>query len=375
MNLALAGSLAVFAAGAEPAASEEDAKCAIEEAFEEEAAETPAAPDPVDSLSYGAPAARASSNPDMSVILDVSGGASTRALPTTGAHDAARRGFSLRQLEMFLGSNVGPGFRLESQIVFGLFGVEVEEAFGTTLALPGGLQARAGQFLTRFGRINGTHPHSWKFDDQPLAVGRMFGPEGARGVGVELSWLLPLPWFVTATGSAVGAPGIETEAPEDLMATVRLEQFVEPDRDLGLLFGLSYATSPNGTGAGNRTEVYGADLYLRLRPSGDPDRSAHAIQIEAFFRTEQLPGDVVQDAAGYAQYVWSMNPSWETGFRGEWASGDTNRETVQLTYYPSHFSRLRLLGARHDAPALGGVDLSAHVSLELLIGAHGAHAY
>ena len=57
------------------------------------------------------------------------------------------------------------------------FGVEVEEAYLTTLALPANLQVRASQFLTRFGRLNSTHPHAWDFTDQPLVNGRFFGGE------------------------------------------------------------------------------------------------------------------------------------------------------------------------------------------------------
>ena len=55
---------------------------------------------------------------------------------------------------------VDPYFRFDSNLVFSQFGVEIEEAYATTLDLPANLQVRAGQFLTRFGRINATHPHA-----------------------------------------------------------------------------------------------------------------------------------------------------------------------------------------------------------------------
>ena len=74
--------------------------------------------------------------------------------------------------------------------------------YGTEYAaplLPHSLQARAGQFLTRFGRLNPTHPHTWDLVDQPFALGRVFGSEGNRGAGVELSWLTPLSWYGAAT--------------------------------------------------------------------------------------------------------------------------------------------------------------------------------
>ena len=49
-----------------------------------------------------------------------------------------------------------------------------------------------------FGRINAMHPHVWDFADAPLVNGRLLGPDGLRGVGAQISWILPLPcWSVT----------------------------------------------------------------------------------------------------------------------------------------------------------------------------------
>ena len=61
--------------------------------------------------------------------------------------------------------------------------VELEEAFMTTRSLPKGLQLKAGQFLTEFGRINPTHPHAWAWLDQPIINTRVFGPDGMRAPG------------------------------------------------------------------------------------------------------------------------------------------------------------------------------------------------
>ena len=147
-------------------------------------------------------------NPQISVILDVAGAYfSDDDNLQSGAHDPTETGFNLQQLEFAVGANVDPYFRFDANLVFGLFGVELEEAYGTTLALPLGLQVRFGQFLTRFGRINATHPHSWDFADQPFAVGRNFGAEGSRGLGVEASWLTPLPWYVELVASTTNANG------------------------------------------------------------------------------------------------------------------------------------------------------------------------
>ena len=54
------------------------------------------------------------------------------------------------------------------------------------------LSYREEPHAPRFGRHNPTHPHAWDFIDQPFVMTRMFGGEGNRGLGLELSWLTPL---------------------------------------------------------------------------------------------------------------------------------------------------------------------------------------
>src|SRR5690606_29230460 len=93
-------------------------------------------------------------------------------------------------------SSIDPYFRFDSSILLGLFGLEIEEAYGTTLALGAGFQARVGQYLTAFGRANPTHVHQWNFVTQPLIIGKFFGGESLRGLGAELSQVVPLPWYV-----------------------------------------------------------------------------------------------------------------------------------------------------------------------------------
>jgi hypothetical protein len=93
--------------------------------------------------------------PNLSLILDTAFAAFGGGAPDQrGAHDPSRTGFNLQQLELHASAAVDPFFRFDANLVFALFGVEIEEAYVTSLALPGGLQARAGQFLTRFGRRN-----------------------------------------------------------------------------------------------------------------------------------------------------------------------------------------------------------------------------
>ncbi len=405
MRRLLATPLLLVALGASPlsAAEPEDAPVeltpeeleALEAGLDADAASAPPPADaPPAPHTHAGPVGN--SNPDISLILDTALAVFDGPPRQTGAHDPQATGFTLQQLEMHIAANVDPYFRLEANLVFAEFGVEVEEAYGTTLALPADLQLRAGQMLTRFGRINPTHPHAWSFVDQPLVNGKLFGGEGSRGLGVELSWLAPLPWFVELVGSAThatgaccarsfyGADDLGVESPADLLYTAAVKQFFALSREWSVAWGLSGQFGPNATGNGNRTEIYGTDLFIHFRPTHSPDRACVSLQIEALYRTRQTPGDRLEDFGGYGQLVWTIDPTWELGARHEYVAGvaddpldpewdaDRQRSTVQATFYPSHFSRLRLQGSRAFGDA---VTWSGMLALELLIGAHGAHSF
>lgn len=343
-----------------------------------------------------------SMNPNIALILDASAAwfsEPDEAVAQAGAHDPGETGVNLQQLELHMDSLVDPFFRLDANLVFSQFGVEVEEVFATTLSLPAGLQVRGGQFLTRFGRLNPSHPHSWNFADQPLVNGKFFGGEGSRGLGVEASWLTPLPWFAEVVASAGQADGaccarsfwgstdLGVRGPDDFVVTTALKQFFDLGVDLSALWGLSAQLGPNASGHGNRTEIYGTDLYVRYRPTASAGRAALSWQTEAMLRTRQVPGDALEDWGLYSQLVWNIDKRWEVGARWEQVEGvqddpldpewvkPRRRTTVQWTFYPSHFSRLRLQGSRDDPPWRKDPTHAVFLALEVLIGAHGAHTF
>ena len=310
-----------------------------------------------------------------------------------GEHDPTQTGFALQQLELHMDSNVDPYARLDANLIFSDEGVELEEAYLTTLALPGNLQVRAGQFLFRLGRTNPTHPHAWAFADQPLVNGKFLGGEGARGPAVELSWLVPLPWFVelvTAVSEAsseccsrsfLGEDGPVIDGPDDLLYTPRIEQFFALGDDWSLLVGTSGQFGPSGPET--RTQILGGDLYLRWRPVDSVSRTAVSLQIEGMTRRREVDGDTIQDHGGVATLLWDIDPNWQVGGRHELVTGlpddpldpdwtqTRQRSTAQVTWMPSHFSRLRLQGSHTQPDGVTAVILA----VEVLIGAHGAHTY
>lgn len=112
-----------------------------------------------------------------------------------GGHDPKRRGFTLQQAELSLSGVVDPYFSAQTHIVFLEDDVELEEAYVTSTALPGALELKAGYYLTEFGRINPSHPHSWHWIDQPIIASRLMGEDGLRAAGARIAWLLPTRWY------------------------------------------------------------------------------------------------------------------------------------------------------------------------------------
>jgi hypothetical protein len=337
--------------------------------------------------------------PDISLVLDVAAaGFSQQDNLQTGDHDPKVNGFNLQQLEMTLGKAVDPYFRLDANLVFGEGGVEVEEAYATTLALPANLQVRAGKFLTRFGRLNPTHPHAWDFVDQPFAIGRLFGSEGNRGLGAEVSYLTPAPFFLELVGSVtnadgegsarsfIGAADHPVESPTDLQGTLAAKEFFELSPNWSLATGQSLATGPNGTAGDKRTNIIGVDVYLKYRPITHASDTVVAMQSEWMYRRRQVPDRIATDVSGYAYLTWRFTKRWGVGGRYEYGSGDADdldpawtsarhRATAAVTFWPTEFSRLRLQSSVDIPTWLSDPIWATFLAAEFSIGAHAAHKF
>jgi hypothetical protein len=335
-----------------------------------------------------------------------------------GDHDPLQRGFTLPNAEIVLNGAVDPYFTGVANVVFKLdedneTSVELEEMYLQTSSLPWNLQVKGGQYLTEFGRINQQHPHAWDFVDQPLIIGRMFGPEGLRNPGTRLSWLLPLPFYSELLGSVQNSQGDTAfpfrNAEDELFGRTPIDRNVRGPGDLlyaprwvssfdlsdsqTVVAGLSGAFAPNASGRSNYTQVYGGDVYWKWKPSwqsgGFPFVS---FQTEALGRRYEagasngLPHETLYDWGLYSQALYGFTQRWVAGLRSDWVSGDTGafkddenradrfRASPNLTFYPTEFSKLRLQ-YNYDHGQLLGDDSSVWVQVEFLLGEHAAHKF
>ena len=317
----------------------------------------------------------------------------------TGEHDPHQTGFNFQQLEMRVAGSMDGVMRLDAAVVFGDHGVEIEEAYATTLGIPFGLQLRAGKMLHRFGRINRRHPHAWDFVDQTLMVGKFMGPESGRGLALELSWTAPTPWHLVLVVSGAeatdeccarsfyGDDGSPFQDPRDALITAAIEQAAELGPDWRFEWGLSVQSGPNASGPDRRTEIYGTDVMLRWRPRAGDGAQALTLQAEYAHRRRNTPTRPLADHALYAQLVYQHDAHWQFGGRYEWVSGladdpldpewvtGRHRASLQASYRPSHFAQLRLQGNADVPRWLDEPVFGVMLALEVQVGTHGEHGH
>lgn len=342
-----------------------------------------------------------------------------------GDHDPKVRGFTMPNSELSLDGAVDPYFKGFSNIVFkidsaGETGVELEEAYVITTALPANLQLKFGQYFAEFGRQNNQHPHAWAFVDAPLVLVKMFGPDGLRSQGMRLSWLLPTPFYTEAIIGVMNGTGPTTssfrspDSPEihggvaddknvggigDLLIVPRINTSFDISDTQTLVLGASGAFGSNNSGPSARTRVYGVDGYWKWKPAtaeaGFPFLS---LQAEAMTRSYDaakrvslaapsviLPNEVLKDRGSYAQVLWGIKPRIVAGLRGDWSTGDKGsfdsvlradrtRVSPNFTWYPTEFSKVRVQYNFDDRKGVG-TDHSVWLQFEFLLGAHAAHKF
>lgn len=288
-----------------------------------------------------------------------------------------------QELELGLQSVIDPYARADMFISFAPGGVDVEEAYLTTLALPAGFQVRAGKFYSPFGRLNQQHPHVWDFVDAPLAMDRLLSANTLKGPGLDVAWLAPLPWFVELhLAGQTSRPSFIEEDRRTLVA--RLQQFFDVGDGTTLGLGLSGARIQEPLPGASR-EVGGVDLMLKLRPT--ITRSYLVFQGELFTRRMSGTEEAGTATGGFMQAVFRDGPFYAYGLRGELApaavpgttlvrpgSGTERRVSALAEWLPSEFQRLRAQVAWDHLPdGRDGFEGTLHI--EFVIGAHGAHPF
>jgi hypothetical protein len=327
------------------------------------------------------------------------------------------RGFSLREVELALSGAVDPYFDVWATFGIGDGAIEAEEVYVQTRRFLPGTQVKFGQFFSGVGYLNRQHRHQWDFVDAPLPYTELFGSNLGE-VGVQVTWL-PATRVYTQVGfeALQGDNGLIANQLADQYSGTLEETpgprlftgFAKMSPDLGyantLQAGISIGRSRSHQEVDPQENVYdgtawffGTDWIWRYdsaRPYGEGDVT---VQGEYIYRSKTL--DVVsvadlQDTSSqqdglYAQVVYGVRPRWTLAGRIDVAGlrnhiealtttmdlGATTRYSVNATFNPTEFSRLRVQYNHAHVPGDSRTRFNqVYVQFQMSLGVHGAHAF
>lgn len=321
---------------------------------------------------------------------------------------ATTKGFNLESAELFIFAPVDPYFNLYATLPVKEDGIELEEAYFVTTALPDGFQVKGGKFKSGFGRINGQHPHQWDFADSPLPYRAFIGSEGIIEKGVQVTYLPDLPFYTIIGLEALQGENEILFGPDARSGIHAYSGFVKSSFDLSdastLLFGPSVATGKTKTTTisddtefvGDST-LYGLELTYKWNPSKD---RGLILQSEYLMRRQE--GDFTDTVAstterlerkqdGYYVQALYKTGRWRLGARydaldvfqndyvlsgtGQVFDKDPWRATAAIEYNPTEFSRLRLQYNHDKTARTAEVNHEVYLQIVLGIGAHSAHPF
>ncbi|MGX9460448.1 hypothetical protein ACWXWU_04310 [Shewanella sp. A14] len=382
--------------------------------------------------SYSAMAEDSSlTNPSISAVLD--------GYYQTGDRPLAERdeGFGLGETELALSANIDDNFYGKVTAVIesadGETELNLEEAFIQTLALPSGLSARAGRFLSDIGYLNNQHKHTDSFTERP-AVYRAFLGNHYFDDGIRLSYVAPtdLYWTMGVEGfSGDSLRAADEHGDRDFDDVGVFTALTKIGGDIGVesswQLGLSYLRNENGLAYAEEHEgeeeeaeeehehshsasytgenTYIADFVYKWAPNGNYKYQNLTVSGEYFRVTDifgEEPGHVddIDDMddheisdddyheGWYLSSVYQFSPSWSAGVRyGQVETYEIHedhldpqklKETeVSLAWHSSHFTAVRFQFTHQDGTNFDGVEDDNIFTLQyvMTLGAHGAHQF
>ncbi|MEZ8762603.1 hypothetical protein [Vibrio alginolyticus] len=339
-------------------------------------------------------------------------------------HNSEREeGFGLGHTELNFSSNIDDKFYGALTAVLESHGddteLELEEAFIETLALPYGVNVRAGRFLSDFGYLNNQHMHTDSFVERPIAY-RTFLGSHYYDDGVRANIVLPTDLYVKLGVEALSGSKMSSveDGSEVGVYTTTLKLGSDFSESSSWQFGLSYLRNENGKvkefedhdhgheeehehdhhhgAAVTGANLYGADFVWKLAPDGNYKYSNFMLSAEYMLLDGVVDSKYKNDAespdnlsAYYVSGVYRFNPSWSAGLRyGEaesydgHAHGDHMHFTelndkemdAMIAWDSSHFGTIRAQYTRIDNQD-SETDNVFTLQYVMTFGAHGAHAF
>ena len=327
---------------------------------------------------------------------------------TTHGLDSSN-GFNLDSAEFFIFAPVDPYFNLYANLPVTVDGMEIEEAYVVTTALPEGWQIKGGKFKSNISRLDAQHPHAWDFWDIALPYRAFLGGEGLGGEkGVQITYLPALPFYTQLGAEALQGENdllFGKDAAEDPHAfSFFVKSSVDTSDYSTLYFGPSvlFGKTDNSNILADmevraNSALYGLEAVWKWKPAS---REALTIQGEYLLLTQS--GTATDAATGmvdslkrkqdgfYLQGIYRKN-RWGIGLRYDALNlfsdtfrraeaqqdfgGKPWRATASLEFNPTEFTRIRLQFTHDRSDPSGQTNNEAILQFNFGIGAHPAHSF
>ena len=328
------------------------------------------------------PRSKISFNPDIGVIGDFQGSYISSGKKNIDAY--------LNETELSLQAEVDPYLRGDFFISFGRdpasgkYGVEVEEAYLTTLSLPFKLQLKAGKFKQAVGRINPLHAHALPFIDLPNAYVNYFGDGGLNDEGLSLSWLLPNKTFYQelifqVTSGRSESPIFKQSQGNRFVYLGHLKNFFTLNDNTTFEFGLTGISGPNDSSL--VTNMGAADITFKWKPVKMNTYRSLTWQSEIYFSGAEYTSTITKSSFGlYSFLQYQIAKRWFMTGRYDYAQKpydkSINEQAYSLTagWNATEFSKIEF-EAKTTELTNQARFYQAWLRCIFIIGAHGAHQY
>ncbi len=256
-----------------------------------------------------------------------------------------------------------------------------------------GVRTKVGQFFLNVGKLNPTHQHDWYFTKVPMVQESFFADEGVLDTGLELSALMPLPFYLDLTlgvtsGHKYGHSHTAGAKPKAPTHYTRASFFYEFSSSAGLEYALNYLGRKDNSGT--ELSITGLDLTFKKQSQKTLE---YLIQSELWYKSERPRAANKNEFFGSFLYFQKgftsiLSSGLQTGLLKELSKRDalTKRKlnnisyeiAPNLTYKASEFSTIRLT-ASHQFTREEGVtstkDTQLMMQFVFILGSHPAHNF
>jgi len=319
-------------------------------------------------------------------------------------------GFHCQAVDLEITSNVD--VYLQSKVVLGgseSEGIEVEEAYLTTLRMPIPVILRGGKMLSTFGKYNLYHLHHMAFAENPLILNQVFGPK-LNEVGLEASYLMPLPWYSDLLVGVINGNNsnlFDSPDQDDFGYLAHFDNLWDVSDETTLRLGGSFLSGAKGlhyavdipfdsTINNINSRTWGIDFHLKWKPLQYGRYHSFILEGEYVNTTLNIDDKRTEPLHGfYAQGLYQLGLEWWIQARYDWFNRSKDlhsyfqnslefnlnciedlegkRYSVALAHVPTEFSAYRL--QYNYLEFNGKKEHQVVVQVNVTIGSHPAHKY